>query len=293
MAPRIAGLLALALAVAACGGTEGAADREPARPALWEVTGPEGTAKGWLFGTIHSLPDGTTWRTPQLEKALAEADMLVVEIATLGDIADSGRQFRSLAYDRDDGPIASRVDRANRAAFEALLERAGVGSDTFDTMESWAAALTLAQIAQQDRAGNGVDRALLEDFRNRETVELEGMRGQLAIFDGLPPAEQRDFLNAVLVEATDYDAENAGLAANWRKGDLAAIQQRANRGILADRELRQALLTDRNERWAAQIANLLSAHGRPFVAVGAGHMLGEEGLPALLAQDGYTVRRIQ
>ena len=42
-----------------------------------------------------------------------------------------------------------------------------------------------------------------------------------------------------------------------------------------------------------RIAQLLEAGQRPFVAVGTGHMIGEDGLPALLAERGYTVRRIQ
>jgi len=53
------------------------------------------------------------------------------------------------------------------------------------------------------------------------------------------------------------------------------------------------LLTARNRAWLPKIEQLLQSHEDPFVAVGAGHMLGEEGLPALLAERGYTVRRIQ
>ena len=74
----IARLLALAgaLALAGCGAPE----REwPApSPALWEVTGADG-ARGWLFGTIHALPDGVEWRTPALDEALTQAATLVVD----------------------------------------------------------------------------------------------------------------------------------------------------------------------------------------------------------------------
>ena len=74
--------LALAAALAACGGPE--EDWPPPSPALWEVSGPDGET-GWLFGTIHALPEGVEWETPALEAALDRADALVVEVANLGE----------------------------------------------------------------------------------------------------------------------------------------------------------------------------------------------------------------
>src|SRR5690606_6408771 len=63
---KLAALAALAW-LAACG--EPAHDWPDASPALWDVSGPEGE-KRWLFGTIHSLPDGVAWRTPAIEAVL-------------------------------------------------------------------------------------------------------------------------------------------------------------------------------------------------------------------------------
>jgi uncharacterized protein len=64
-------------------------------------------------------------------------------------------------------------------------------------------------------------------------------------------------------------------------------------GMLEDRELRQALLIARNRAWAERIARLIARGQQPFVAVGAAHLLGKDGIPALLANQGYMVRRIQ
>ena len=87
--------LAGALALTGCGGP--AREWPEPSPALWEVTGPDG-AQGWLFGTIHSLPEGARWRTPAVDEALARSSLLVVEVAELGRGGDeAGAIFRRLA----------------------------------------------------------------------------------------------------------------------------------------------------------------------------------------------------
>lgn len=249
----------------------------------------EGGARGWLFGTIHALPDGADWQTPALDAALADAGVLVVEVAELGDTAAATRTFEAVSDSPGLLPLLQRVQPGERATLAAALERADLDEADFATTESWAAALEIARAARAGEAGNGADRALLA--RGLPAVGLESHAEQFAVFDRLAAADQA----VLLVEA----ARDAGsgterrLAEAWLTGDLVALETEAERGILADPELRQALLTRRNQAWAGRIAGLLAQDRRPFVAVGAAHMLGEEGLPALLAARGYTVRRIQ
>jgi uncharacterized protein YbaP (TraB family) len=246
-----------------------------------------------LFGTIHALPDGAKWRSPQLDAVLAEADMLVVEVANLENGDELSTLFEEMAFDRPAGPLAQRIDPALRDEFETLLVKAKVRRGYFDPMESWAAALALAQVAQSSKSENGADRALLAVFDKREVVELEGARKQLAIFDTLPESEQRDLLNAVLEESRANEGEISTLATAWLEGDTEQLTQLTRRGILADPELAQALLRDRNADWAAQIENLLSARDKPLIAVGAGHLLGADGLPTMLEARGFTIRRVE
>lgn len=297
MSRRFAGLLALlvGLALAACG-----QEREPepelgieGRPILWEVGDESGAVEGWLFGTIHALPDGVQWRTALIEETMDRADLLVVEVAGIDDGAALTEIFARLAFDDPPGPLAGRIDPALRPQYDALLDRANMRAAHLDGMESWAAALTLAQVAQSASSENGVDRALIRDFAGREIVELEGGERQLGIFDALPEAEQRDLLDAVIGEARDSADDMGRLARIWSTGDADKLAKLTREGILADPELYEALLAGRNRAWTAQLENLFSANGRPLVAVGAGHMFGPDGLPAMLEAQGYTVRRIQ
>ncbi|MCK9540457.1 MAG: TraB/GumN family protein [Novosphingobium sp.] len=273
----------------------GACQPQPqsARPALWEVTGPNGE-QGWLFGTIHSLDRPAQWRTPPVDKALAGADRVVVEVANVSDGAALAEVFTRLSRTPGLPPLTDRVEPAARPALETLLKRAGLKANGFTDMETWAAALTLAQAEQDaDGARNGIDRAVLAAARGKPVVELEGAAAQLGIFDGLPEKEQRDLLAIVIADSGALDRESADLAEAWRTGDFAVIERETRTGLLADPELRQALFTARNTAWTGRIADMLQNRARPFVAVGAAHMAGPDGLVAMLAERGYGVRRIQ
>ena len=292
MIGRAIGLL-LALALAACGQEAERADQPPPSPALWQVTTPDGRPAGWLFGTIHTLPDGAKWRTPAIEKAIVEADLLVVEAKDLEDSGKLAATFTRLSHTPDMPALSERVPSALQPRLRALLAKGGYREADFKAVETWAAAITLSQVTDEPGGENGVDRALLKDFRARPIEDLEGVEAQLRIFDTLPEADQRDLLGALLEEDTMTSEETERLVKLWLAGDMAAIAREGDDGMLADPELKQALLTDRNKAWAHKLLALYARGKRPLVAVGAAHLAPPGGLPELLEARGFKVERVR
>ncbi|MGE3692291.1 MAG: TraB/GumN family protein [Novosphingobium sp.] len=283
----LAGLLAT-LALAACAPTA-----EPAQPAFWRIDGPNGQ-HGWLLGTIHALPRPALWRSRPIDRALRETDAIVVEVGNLDDSGAMAREFASLAVSQDQPPLTQRVEPQYRQSLLALLKRGGLDDTGFARTDTWAAALTLARVGEGSLDSNhGIDRAIIRNAGGKPVVEIEGAHEQLSLFDSLPETEQRDLLELVVADAGSGEAIDGGLAQAWRKGDMATIERETRRGLLADPELRQALYTGRNQAWSGKIAAMLADGRHPFVAVGAAHMAGEEGLPALLASRGFKVTRLQ
>lgn len=290
-------VFAVALALGAC--SERADDSEQARgsrpaasPLFYEIAREDGSARGWMLGTIHALPEGTAWRTPAISDAMGKADRLVVEVAALDDAEAMARTFRQLATTPDLPLLAARVPAARQSELAVVADRAGLGPSQQRQTESWAASLILARVNALGDPANGVDRALLRTFANRPVRELEGVRGQLGIFDRLSEAEQRAMLLAVLDASKQGQREAEALQSAWLLGDVAALEAASQRGIMADPRLRDALLIKRNQRWLPLIENELAGPGRPLIAIGAAHLVGPDGLVALLEARGWRLIRL-
>ena len=274
------------LALAGCGG-QGHKWPDP-HPALWEVTGPGGQ-HGWLFGTIHAVPESARWRTGPIDDAFAKSSLLVVEIADLGNADEAKSEFYRLSTTPGQPPLSQRVPAADRPALATLLEQAGLGDGDFPDTETWGAAIILANRVRSGDPEIGVDRTLIAQAKRVEG--LETFAQQYGVFDRLPQAEQADLLVATAADAAGN--EEGKEFTEWLTGDLEGLERDADASVLANPQLKEALQTGRNRAWDARIEQLLADHQTPFVAVGTAHMFGSEGLPALLAAHGYTVRRIE
>lgn len=282
--------LAASMLLASC--SFPAEDFPPPSPALWEVTAADGKREGWLFGTIHALPDGVDWRTETLDTALLNSDWLMVEVGNLDNSGELSLIFTELGLSPDQPALTQRVEAEYRSDLQRLMEKGGLTDKDFTQTETWAAALTLANLFSEGKPENGVDRILISEFAAR--IELEGARVQLGIFDGLAEEDQRDLLKGIIRESRAAEnGERFNLAKAWLVGDIDALLQEDTDTILSDPELRAALLTDRNAVWAETIVSEFAAKGPTMIAVGAAHMIGDDGLPALLRQRGYTVTRVQ
>jgi uncharacterized protein YbaP (TraB family) len=284
----------LALTLAGCSNVPGEeAAGPPPSPLLYEIASADGAVEGWMLGTIHALPPGTQWRTPEIARVIEAADLLVVEIAALDDRAAMAASFAELGTTPGLPPLDRRLPDGLQQPLASLLDRGDFVPDDFVATESWAAALMLAQIDAEGDPANGVDRALIREFPAPKVIELEGVTAQLAVFDRLPEADQRDLLAAVVKESSKAKLRAGELRQAWLAGDEAKLVAAGTTGFMADPELREALLVARNRRWDEAIAVMLQGTPRPLVAVGAAHLVGPDGLAVMLRSRGYRVTSIR
>jgi uncharacterized protein YbaP (TraB family) len=262
-------------------------DWPEASPPIWEVTSPSGEV-GWVFGTVHALPDELYWGTPLLDETFERTGVLVVEVANLDDPEGMGL-FADLSETPGQAPLLDRVEPSERPALRDLVEDADMTNTDFGRIESWAAAMMLSTEVRTGDPLNGVDRIMIHNADN--VIGLESFSFQLSMFDRLSSEAQSDLLYGVArSHAANSDQE---MLLAWLTGDDETLAAHVNDTLEFSPELKRVLLTDRNRRWVPRIAELIDDGQKPFVAVGAGHVIGADGVVALLAAEGYDTIRIQ
>lgn len=269
---------------------------EARHPALWSLA--DSDTRIWLFGTIHALPEGQSWRTPAFDSALAQADELVLEVADVDDMMASAQAMARLGVARGLPPIVERVPEAKRAALKAMIAESGYPEPVYDGLETWAAALPLLAVTFK-RLGLdpelGVERQIGAPFRaaGKKVSGLETIEQQFGFLDTLSEGAQRALLLAVVEDSEETRAQFRSMLDAWASGDLAGIARTFDDETQMSPELREALMRRRNARWAEWLARRLDAPGTVFVAVGAGHLAGAESVQAMLEAKGLKAKRVQ
>lgn len=277
---------------AAASGAVPVAESPFAGPALWKVADEDTTI--YLFGTVHALPSNVEWYSSAIENALASADSIVTEIKITPDMAAQMQQLVMTKGVLPEGAtLRSLLNEKQNASYEAAMGQLGIPAAAFDRFEPWYAGMmmTMLPLLQQGYSPDaGVEKVILAKAGEKEQQALETIEFQIGIFDELPQASQVKFL----IEAADGIDEIKPMldrmVAEWIKGDAEALAALMNEG-LTDPDIAEALLYSRNRSWAQWIDERLDTPGSVFVAVGAGHLAGEQSVQdALKARDVEVVR---
>lgn len=285
------GFAAVALAAPA------AADAREARPAMWRLY--DHDTNIYLFGTVHLLPPGTNWRTPAIDKATRKAGTLVVE--TIIDDKNPqafAAELARLSIRPGLPPILDRVPPEKRDALRAVIAKSGIPEAALDNMDTWAAAFALLQLQFKELgvSGNdGVELNLKRAFAaaGKPIEQLETNSQQLGFFDGLPEAAQRQLLEGAIESPAAAKKQFDSMLAAWMSGDVKAIGRTFNAEFKNSPDLKAALISRRNAHWAWWLHSRLAQPGTIFVAVGAGHLAGEDNVIEMLKKRGLKVRRVQ
>ena len=251
---------------------------------------------GWLVGSLHLLTPDHYPLPAAMEAAFARADALVEEM-DMNEAAEPATA--SLMLSKGMNPpgttLGSQISRETHTKLTDWLARRGVTVTPFEAMRPWMAAMTLQVLALQ---GLGFDPALGLDkyFRDasmksgKHFVPLETAAEQIEFLSGFSARTQDLMLRETLEGLETELAEIKTIASAWRRGDADTIERIAVTSMKDAPEVYQSLLVDRNRRWMPDIESCLSTR-RCFIVVGAAHLVGPDGLVAMLRQRGYRVEQ--
>jgi uncharacterized protein len=259
---------------------------------IWQVE--RGGRIGWLVGSLHVLTSDYYPLPEAIERAFARAATLVEETditeltspETLALLASKG------TYPGTD-TLAAHVPPAAYSLVLERLSRAGIPGEAVRRMRPWMAALTLFTLELQ-RAGFAAEHGIDLHFRRRidgsgKTFQaLETPAEQIEYLASLPDDVQRDLLRTFVDDADAQIREVATIASAWRRGDTDVLERVLLDTLTDAPAVYQSLIVQRNLRWLPAIESCLQRDGC-FIVVGAAHVVGPDGLVALLRQRGYSV----
>ena len=264
-----------------------------ADPGLWVIRDHDSTI--YLFGTVHMLKPDVKWRSPELDKALAASNELVLEVAGLDDPAALAPFMRSHGVDPAT-PLSKKLKPQDWARLTAAAKDLGLPPQALEPMRPWLAAM-LVSLAPLVKAGydpqSGVELVLTKDAKaaGRPINALETMEQQVGFFANMSPQAELDYLLSTLElyeEATD---KLDGMVAAWESGDVEKLKDTFLEDSGFTPALYQTLIVQRNTAWADQLKTKLDGSGVSFVAVGAGHLVGPDSVQELLKKRGVKVER--
>ena len=270
----------LVVFVVACGGAAMTCPL-PAKPAvvqpfLWKAQQGDGPVV-WLYGTIHVA--GADEVPAAAWSALDSSPKIVTE---LGDVeADPAKTAELIRLPSGKG-LDQQLPASDWYDLRDTL-RGSVKEADLARLRPWLAIVKLNAKVAPAPVPN-MDTAIAKRARSKsKPVEaLESLDVQLA---ALATTITIVDLQQEIRNRSKLACANSSLRAVYDAGDTPGMEAR----MLIPQT--HSLVVDRTRAWIPTIEALFAGGG--FVAVGVAHLLGDEGLPALLAKAGYTISRVR
>jgi uncharacterized protein len=270
---------------------------------LWHAS--RGPAEVWLLGSVHAGQEDFYPLDARIEAAFATADTLACEV----DLTDPAKAARAslLAMQRGSYPAGETLrDHVSAATWDSLaahLTAQSLPLSMFERFKPSMAAVMLGMM-EMKRAGldpeQGIDRHLLERARadSLPVVDLETVQQQIdALFGHDSGVEELILAESLAQNGEEMRRTLADMLAAWRTGDAEAIERLIEQEWLDDPRLvgfHEAILGQRNHTMAETIDQRAGAGDATwFVVVGAAHLVGDDGVPALLAARGWRVDQVR
>jgi uncharacterized protein len=260
---------------------------------LWEISGKGLKKPSYLFGTFHMLCKEDIHISTNLQQAIKDAGEVYFEMdlddpkntlgamffmnmknnKTLKDLYSEAEYEKVKKYFSDTLKMnISLLNKMKPMMLEALLYPRMMPCKSPSGVE-----IELMSIAKKQK----------KQIKGFETIEF-----QSAIFDSIPYEVQAKALLKDIDSTEKYKVYFNKMVNTYKKQQMDSLNKMVSDTTFSGGENDDALLKNRNENWVKQLDSILKQNNI-FIAVGAAHLIGKNGLIALLKKAGYKMRPIE
>lgn len=262
---------------------------------LWSVETSQN--KVYLLGSIHVLSQRDYPLPTVMNDAFNQADNVVFEL-DINDLESTETQaiMLSTATPTDGKTLQDLISPETYKLVDETMVKLQFPIEIFTNFKPWFVSISLVALQLQNLGFDpayGVDRHFFDKAiaEQKPVISLETIEEQLRVFDLLTPQQQDDLLRQTLEDMDNLEASFQQMLQAWKSGDVETLEQLILSGFEDYPDLGNRLFRDRNLKWMTKINDFLEDDKNYLIVVGAGHLVGEDGIITMLKNQGYLVKR--
>lgn len=268
-----------------------------AKSLLYKVSSKTSTV--YVLGSIHLAKPELYPLNKEITHAYKNSDVLVVEVDPSSPESAQTMQaaMMSLGMYKEGKTLQTELTPKTYKALKGYMMKANIPLEMMETMRPWVAMVQLT-VMEMMRLGYSPELGIDQHFLNlasqdkKEVLELETAVQQMALLSKENPVFQDKLLYYTLESMHDLEPMLEDMYEGWKRGDEKAFEKIMMTPVEEDPSLQEVyyeLITARNYKMTEKIEGFLKTNKDYFVVVGSGHVIGEEGIVALLRKNRFRV----
>jgi uncharacterized protein YbaP (TraB family) len=264
---------------------------------LWRVQ--SATSTVYVLGSLHLAKKEIYPLNQKIENAFGQSKILVVE----ANVNDMGKMDVQKLMERAFYPPHDTLEKhVSIETYEWVrkeINGLGISIDLIHKQKPWFLSMTLVALRSLKLGLDpnlGIDKYFLKKAeREKKILELESLDYQIDLLSNFSDKDQELFLLYTLKDLNIMEQEVNQLTQAWISGDTKGMESILTRSVSEDKRLSpifEKLVYERNKKMVSKIEDFLKTKETYFVIVGAGHLVGNQGMIEILKGKGYLVEQL-
>ena len=260
---------------------------------LWEISRDDMPGKSYLFGTMHLIEKDYFIFPKKLQRRIKNAEVLVMELSEVPEYEDLIGHLML--------PTGSLFDLFTEQQTDSILQWAKINfqieEEAFRAGFSKLKPFVVMQMAIQLQFSGKTESYELsfQKVAQKHNIEINGLETvneQMALFDNLSNEQQVEMLMEIIREGDETINRIRKLQELFVQQNVDSLFLFITEDNSVLSEQQKEFIDTRNEKWIPKIVAYVTSNNT-FIAVGAGHLGGVNGIIRLLESEGYNLTPIK